>query len=387
MREERVRIGVAGLGRGFMLTLPALLGHPRVELVAVADPRAEARERFMQEFDGRTYENVQGLCADSGVDAIYVASPHEYHAAHAIQALRAGKHVLVEKPMATSMDDCRAMADAARLAGKTLIVGPSHGFDGPVRFAAKLIAQGDYGPPRMITALNFTDYLYRPRRPEEFNDRFGGGVIFAQAVHQVDVVRRLAGKAVVSVRAQTGDWDSTRSTDGAYTAFMTFAGGAVASLTYSGYGRYDSDELCDWISETGYRKSPQAYAPARRKLAAAGMSESALKAMRSYGENGLDSLPGVPPFHEHFGFVVVSCTHADLRLTPAGVVVYAPDERRVFDLDAPEFARSEVIDELVQSIVHGSRPIHDGPWGIQTMACCVAMRQSSATGREILLDS
>ncbi|MFX8719861.1 gfo/Idh/MocA family oxidoreductase, partial [Acinetobacter baumannii] len=82
---------------------------------------------------------------------------------------------------------------AAEDAGRFLIVGPSHGFDEPVRSAATLIASGRFGRVRMVTALNFTDFLYRPRRPAELETSRGGGVVYSQAAHQVDVVRRLVG--------------------------------------------------------------------------------------------------------------------------------------------------------------------------------------------------
>ena len=122
-----------------------------------------------------------------------MASPHPHHAAHAIAAARAGKHVLVEKPMALDVADCAAMVEAARAAGTRLAVGPSHGYDAPVARAAELIASGRYGRVRMVTAFNFTDFLYRPRRPDELDPALGGGVVLSQAAHQVDVVRRLVG--------------------------------------------------------------------------------------------------------------------------------------------------------------------------------------------------
>jgi phthalate 4,5-cis-dihydrodiol dehydrogenase len=382
-----MRVGVAGLGRAFMLTLPALLRHPHISLVAAADPRAAARERFAREFRARTYSDIDGLCADPDVDVVYIASPHEFHAAQAIAAARAGKHVLVEKPMATSLTDCDAMAEAARLAGTALLVGPSHSFDAPVKLAADLIATGRYGRVRMITALNFTDYLYRPRRPEEFDRRRGGGVVYAQAVHQIDVVRRLAGAAVISVRAQAGDWDPARSTDGAYAALFTFANGAVATLTYSGYGRYDSDELGGWISETGYPKNPEAYGETRRKLTDAGDTpEGVLKDGRAYGAMGVDSVPASPPYHEHFGFVLVSCENADLKLTPGGVIVYGNEERRAVELDPPAIPRAEVLEELLDVVQRGGRALHDANWGAATMACCSALLESSDEGREIFLN-
>jgi phthalate 4,5-cis-dihydrodiol dehydrogenase len=370
-----------------MLTLPSLLHHPGVTLVAAADPRSDARERFAREFGARTYPDVTSLCADTDVNVVYVASPHEFHAAQAIEAARAGKHVLVEKPMATSINDCAAMAEAAREAGITMIVGPSHSFDAPVKLARDLIASGDYGDVRMVTAINFTDYCYRPRRPEEFDARRGGGVVCAQAVHQVDVVRHLVRSPVISVRAQAGNWDATRPGEGAYAAFLTFANGAAATLTYSGYGRYDSDELCDWVSETGYRKDPEAYGEARRKLAnAAGTPETVLKSGRAYGANGLESLPPPPAFHEHFGFVLVSCDGADIRLTPTGVTVYGADERHSLRLPAPTVPRAAVFDELIDAVAGGGRPLHDAQWGTATMACCFALLESSNDGREIVLN-
>ena len=106
---------------------------PRVEVVAGADPRAEARGTIRRRTTARTaYPTVEALCADPAVDVVYVATPHQFHAAHTRARLRAGKHVLVEKPMALSLEDCRAMIDAARKAGVQLIVGHSHSFDLPV---------------------------------------------------------------------------------------------------------------------------------------------------------------------------------------------------------------------------------------------------------------
>ena len=132
MADRPLGIGVAGLGRGFMLMLPSLAADPRVALVAAADPRPEARARFAADFGGRAYDSVEALVRDTGVEAVYVATPHEHHARHALAAAEAGKHVLVEKPMALDLEQCRAMIGAARAVGVRLIVGHSHSFDAPV---------------------------------------------------------------------------------------------------------------------------------------------------------------------------------------------------------------------------------------------------------------
>ena len=245
-------MGLAGLGRGFVLMLPALSSDPRIELVAAATPNAESRERFVADFGGRAYGTVEELCADSEIDAVYVATPHQFHADHVIMAARGGKHVLVEKPMALSVDQCQTMIDEAARGGVKLVVGHSHSFDRPTLRTLELVRSGKYGQVRMIQALNFTDFLYRPRRPEELDTARGGGVVFNQAPHQIDIVRLLGGGMVRSVRAATGTWDPARPIAGAYSGLLTFESGAFASISYSGYARFDSNEFCDWIGETGH---------------------------------------------------------------------------------------------------------------------------------------
>lgn len=386
MSERTLRVGVSGLGRGFMLMLPTLTSHPKLALVAAADPRVEARTRFEAEFGGRAYGDVAALCADANIDLVYIAAPHRFHAEQAIAAAQARKAVLVEKPMALTLQECRAMADAARANAVPLIVGPSHAFDAPVAYARKLIASGAYGPVQMITALNFTDYLYRPRRPEELDAAQGGGVVYGQAVHQVDVVRRLAGSAVRSVRAQTGVWDGARPVEGAYTALLTFENGAAASLTYSGYGHFDSDALCEWVGETGRTRDPDDYGGARRRLQGLdAAAEAELRVERGYGRAQTVAQPPAASFHEHFGFIVVSCERADLQLRPWGVHVHGNTERVRYQLPRPTVPRREVIDECYDAIVHGIAPLHDGNWGADTMRVCIALHRSSRERREIVL--
>jgi phthalate 4,5-cis-dihydrodiol dehydrogenase len=367
--------------------LPTFLNDRRVELTACADPREDARARFAAEFGARAHADVTALCTDPGVEAVYVATPHQYHAEHVALAAGAGKHVLVEKPMALSLNEGRRMIDAARQGGVHLVVGHSHSFDPPVRRAHALIESGTYGRVRMIQALNYTDFLYRPRRPEELVTAKGGGVIFSQAAHQVDVVRLLGGGLVRSVRCATGAWDASRPTEGAYTALLTFMGSAFGSLTYNGYGRFDSDEFCDWIGEMGAPKDPQGHGASRRRLqqAATPDGEAALKTARNYG--GTDYTPPTlrPAAHQHFGLVVVSCDKADLRLTPHGVMIYADGPPRLDHLAPPAIVRCEVIDELFDAVVCNRPPLHSGEWALATLEVCLAMLESGRTGNEMEL--
>jgi phthalate 4,5-cis-dihydrodiol dehydrogenase len=282
--------------------------------------------------------------------------------------------------MALSLDDCRAMNNAARDNGVQLIVGHSHSFDRPILRARELIRSGHYGALRMITALDFTDFLYRPRRPEELSTEAGGGVVFNQAAHQVDIVRLLAGGKVRSVRAHTGIWDMARPTEGAYSCLLNFDNDVVATLVYSGYAHFDSDEFMGWIGEMGQKKDPQAHGAARKALQG---DELRLKARRNYG--GRDFKQIKASAHQHFGVFVVSCEEADLRPLPTGVMVYGGREKRLERLPKPRIPRAEVIDELYGVVVNGQAPLHSGESAMATLQVCLAMLESAQQQKEIVL--
>ncbi|HTR56801.1 MAG TPA: Gfo/Idh/MocA family oxidoreductase [Casimicrobiaceae bacterium] len=388
--HPRLKLGVAGLGKAFTVMLPSLAADPRIELVAAADPRPEATRRFASDFDARVYASVGELCADSGVEVVYLATPHQHHAEHIAVAAAHGKHVLVEKPMAISLAECDRIIDAVERAGIVLVVGHSHGFDRPIQRTRELIDEGTVGGARMINALYYTDFLYRPRRPEELVTAEGGGVVFSQGAHQVDIVRLLGGGRVARVRALTGAWDSARPTEGAYAALLTFVDGAFASILYSGYAHFDGDELTAGIGELGREKAADWYGSARRNLKRAtnALEEAALKQARNYG--GVDYRePGAPgasgAWYEHFGFVLVSCDRADLRPLPTGVMIYGDDVARFEPLPRPEVPRAEVFDELYGAIVRGRPPLHDARWAKATLEVCLAMLDSAREGREIAL--
>jgi len=389
MSAMPLRIGVIGLGRAFSLMVPAFARDPRVKIVAGFDPREEPRRRLVSDFGAATYERAEALCADSAVDAVYVASPHQYHADHVRMAARHGKHVLAEKPMALSLEECDAMIGACEEAQVTLLVGHCHSFDTPYLCAQALIRSGKFGPARMIHAFNYTDFLYRPRRPEELRTEDGGGVVYSQAAHQLDVLRLLAGGNLVRVRATTAAWDAARPTEGAYSAMLWFDNGCFATAVYSGYAHYDSDDWCGWTGEMGQPKDPARHASARSRLAGIGAAhrEAVLKAASTYGGSAYRDarLEPVPVAHQHFGAVVVSCERADLRPVPDGVWIDSDHGREKIELPPPAIPRSEVVDELLAAVRHGKAPLHDGAWARDTLAGCLALLASARDDVDVQL--
>jgi phthalate 4,5-cis-dihydrodiol dehydrogenase len=378
-----LRLGVAGLGRAFSVMLPTFTRHPALRLVAASDTRVEARKRFAEEFCAKAYDTVAALCTDPDVNAVYIATPHQFHCEHAMLAAKAGKHLLIEKPIALTLKDCAAIVEAVRTAGVQAVVGHSHSFDAPIRHLRNLIDSGVFGQVRMINALNYTDYLYRPRRPEELDTSKGGGALFNQAAHQVDIIRLIAGSPVNCVRAMTGAWDSKRPTEGAYAALLTFADGTFASLVYSGYGHFDSDEFEGWIGEMGQTKTPYAAQPRLRFKTQD--EEADYKNARTYG--GADFRPPAETAaHQHFGTLLVSCERADLRPMPNGVMIYQNGTARLDTIPTPRVPRAEVVDELYNAIVHGKAPLHDAAWGTATVEVLLAMLRSARDGADVSLE-
>jgi phthalate 4,5-cis-dihydrodiol dehydrogenase len=363
--------------------LPSLRADPRIQLAAAAAPRASSRDAFAAEFGGAVYPDVAALCADPNVEAVYVATPHQLHTEHVITALQAGKHVLVDKPLAVTLPDAKRMVDAAKQADRHLIVGPSHSFDPPVMRAREMIASGQYGALRMIQALNYTDFLYRPRRPEELRTKDGGGVIFSQAIHQIDIVRLLAGGEATHVSAMTGAWDAARPTEGAFAALLGFRSGAFATLSYSGYGHFDSDEWMGGIGELGQTKAPDAVGKARRTLASvAADDEIRLKTNRTFGAA---NAPPQAVQNEHFGPVIALCDKADLRLAPDGVHIYRAEGQSFTLVPLNPVPRKPVLDALFAAVRHDSPPAQTGAWGLASLEVCHAILRSAEEGCNVAL--
>jgi phthalate 4,5-cis-dihydrodiol dehydrogenase len=378
-----IHLGIAGLGMAGAVMAHAAARHSGFRIVAAAEPHPAPRQAFARDFNANVYDDLKRLCDDPAVDAVYIATPHEFHARHASLAAAAGKHVVLEKPMALTLADCDTIIAAVAKAGVHLVVGHTHAFDPAIRAMRAMIVSGELGRLGMIASWNYTSYLYRPRRPEELDTSKGGGILFNQLPHQVDIARLLGGGVVKSVRAHAGGLDPARPTEGHAVAFLAFADGAAASLVYGGYDFFDSDELHGWISERGGVKAP-AHGAARRALAGSPRSEAALRTANfAYGAaDGAE-----PPHQPHFGLTIATCARGELRGSADGVFVYGEDGRREIKLPGGgRFSgRGNVLDDLATAIRSGRKPLHDGRWGKATLEVALAIQTSAREGREVVL--
>lgn len=393
-----LRFGIAGLGAASTQILPEIAAHPCLKVTAAADPRPAALDKFARQFQAETYESVEAMCESPNVDAVYVCTPNHLHAEHAILAAEHGKQVIVEKPMALTLEESQAMIDAAERSGVRLLAGHTHGFDAPVRALAELLRSGELGRTIMINAWYFTDWLYRPRMPDELDPGKGGGVVYRQAPHHVDIVRIIGGGLVRSVRASASIVDRARPVEGSYAAFLEFEDGAAATIVFNGYAYFDSSELTHGIGELGRPRDPETNLRSRRRVKGFAQPEEEWKYKDTLRFGGaregewLDLAAGNSGgdagkrHHPFFGLIIVSCEKGDVRQSPDGLIVYGDDARREIPVPRAALEREAELDCMYTAWANDA-PLraHDGRWGQATLEVCLGILQSARERREVAM--
>lgn len=376
-----IRIGIVGLGAAGHAFLPAIKKHPGFELVSVAEPLKETRESVAVELGVATYADMPAMLHGTALDAVYIATPTDLHSDHVAIAFAAKKHVLTEKPMAVQLQAAEEMVASADHAGVVLLVGHAHGFDLPIQRMREIISSGRLGRVRMIHTWNYTDWIYRPRRPEELDVAKGGGVTFRQGSHQFDIIRVLGGGMVRSVHASTFNWDPNRNSIGAHTVFIQFVDGTIATAVYNGYGYFSAMELCADVTEWGFVEPiEQRHPVVRSRSGRTNADELQAKRQRAKG-----AIPANAPFQPTFGLTVVSCERGDIRQSPRGLYVYSADGREEILLPNDRSPRELVLDEFHDAVTGRQTPIHDGRWGLADLEVCIAAIESAEAGREVEL--
>ncbi|MBT7096722.1 Gfo/Idh/MocA family oxidoreductase, partial [Candidatus Poribacteria bacterium] len=180
-QDSRIRFGVIGCGVVAPTHAIALEGIERADLVAVADSSASRVQNFAREFGvPKAYAGHEELIADADIDAICVCTPHHLHAPIAIEAARAGKHVLIEKPMATNLADADELIRICDEGDLRLGVVFQHRFDAASAHIKHLVDEGDLGTIALASVyvkwFRAADY-YDPSSWRGKWDTAGGGVL------------------------------------------------------------------------------------------------------------------------------------------------------------------------------------------------------------------
>lgn len=191
MTPQPLRVAIIGPGKVGHLHAKAALQAPNTELVAVYGRNAEKAAAFAQPYSIQSFTDIAQMVEQARVDICIVCTPHPAHRDPAVAALEAGAHVLVEKPLATSLADCDAMIEAARRSGRQLSVVSQRRFYEPCLRIRRAIDAGKIGTPAlgMVMMLGWRDEPYY--RSDPWRGTWageGGGVLVNQAPHQLDLL-------------------------------------------------------------------------------------------------------------------------------------------------------------------------------------------------------
>jgi 1,5-anhydro-D-fructose reductase (1,5-anhydro-D-mannitol-forming) len=237
MSRASARIGWALVGTGAIARsrmAPAIARHAGSRIVAVVSSSPTRATRFAAATSARSaYTALDAALDDDAVEAVYVSTTNELHAEQAIACLRAGRHVLCEKPLALSLQDAHAMVAAAAKAGKVLAVNHHLRAAESLQRMRSLLAAGTVGAPRLIRSLHRC--YVRPGRRDGWrmtDATRGAGAILDLTVHTADAIRFLTGREVASVGGHAAPAGFGRDgIEGAVTGTMRIGGGVLASFS------------------------------------------------------------------------------------------------------------------------------------------------------------
>jgi phthalate 4,5-cis-dihydrodiol dehydrogenase len=385
-----LRFGIAGLGVASTQVLPAFEDiSNKIRLTAVADIRKEALSEFAQKYPHvKTFESIEAMLTSSDIDAVWIATPNHLHADHTILAAKNGKHVICEKPMAITIDQCNKMAEAVSENNIKYVQGHSKIYTPPIRKMREIIKSDQLGQVISIDTWNYNDWLVRPLTVTEVNTKLGSGVVFRQGPHHADIVRFLGGGLVKSVSAITSrSAPGFSETEGNYTAFLEFENGITSTMIFDGYGYFDITELTWGIGESG--ATGASFSANDREWPTGPIEfEKKYKKVSEGDPHGHrdrinKSIPIKQPF---FGLTIVSCEKGVIRQSPQGLFIYSNKGREELIWKPNHLGRAAEMLELYKSIEEDREPFLDVTWGKASLEICLAILKSSETQKEVMLE-
>jgi len=194
-KEGKTGFGVIGCGRISSKHTESIIAVPEAELLAVCDIIPERAQKFGQKYNCQSYLDYRELLKREDIDIITIATPSDDHAKIAIAAAKAGKHVMVEKPMAMTLKDADRMIETCRECGVKLAVIHQNRFNKAVRMLRDAMEDGRFGK------LTHGQASIRWNRDQNYYDQASwrgtklqdGGVLMNQSIHNIDLLQWMMG--------------------------------------------------------------------------------------------------------------------------------------------------------------------------------------------------
>ena len=233
--KKCLKTAIIGPGKVGHMHAKALRNLPESEFTAVCGRNPDKTRDFAAQYGIQPFTDIDEM-AKSGVEAVLVCTPHPFHRDCAVQAARAGMHVLVEKPLAASLEDCDAMIQAAKESGVQLGTICQRRFYRPVQRARQAIADGKIGRPILgtVNMYGWRDEAYYHSDPWRGSWKLeGGGVLVNQAPHQLDILQWYMGP----VEEVFGYWSNQNhpyiEVEDTAVALLKFRNGGFGSIVVS----------------------------------------------------------------------------------------------------------------------------------------------------------
>jgi phthalate 4,5-cis-dihydrodiol dehydrogenase len=381
--DSVVRVGICGLGIAARQVRSSIDRTDGARLTAVCDIRQSEVDAWCDRYDLQGFTDLNAMVKSDAVDAVWVATPNNLHAEHTIIAANAGKHVICEKPMATSIQEADAMVEAIERNHVKYIQGHSRIHRPYVHKMGDVIASGRIGRVIHINSWMYNDWTQRQWEIHSLDESLGGGVVFRQGPHQMDVVRFLCGGLVRGVRGTAGYWHPNHKVPGDYHAFIDFEDGATAMISFSGYGNFDIRELTWNIGEGGMVASEERVL-GQRSRSSSDVPGDVFYNLPEYTLDAFDRRDREPRKQDFFGLIVVNGELGDIRQSPDGLFLYTEKGREEVRMSEEELRAGE-IKALVDSLRQDGPGFPDVRWGRATLEACIAMKESGQQRKEILM--
>ncbi len=252
------RIGIIGCGKIAQVRhIPEYAENPYAELAGFYDLNTQRAAELAAQYGGKAYESAEAMLADPAIDAVSVCVANHAHAPITIAALKAGKHVLCEKPMATTLEECEEMVRTAHEAGKFLMIGHNQRLAKAHAVAKELIDQGMIG--RIITFRTTfghggpETWSVDPGKNTWFFDKNKAamGAMADLGIHKTDLIQFLTGQHVVRTAARVVTLDKKDASgqligvDDNAICIYEMSGGTMGTMTASWtyYGAEDNSTI------------------------------------------------------------------------------------------------------------------------------------------------
>ena len=241
-----IKIGILGCGKIAQVRhIPEYADNPNCELKGFFNPTRSRAEEMAAKYGGVVYDTAEELLADPAIDAVSVCAANNAHAELTIKALKAGKHVLCEKPMAVTLADCEEMVKAAKESGKLLMIGQNQRLTKAHELAKKMIADGEIG---RVLSFRTTfghggpeTWSITPGNNTWFFDKTKAamGAMADLGIHKTDLIQFLLGENVIRTTARLATLDkhgadgSLIGVDDNAICIYEMASGVIGTMTAS----------------------------------------------------------------------------------------------------------------------------------------------------------